>query len=106
VLEKAASSISAALSADASLTRVCVTGHSLGAGAAQLATMCLAQDRQRFGLPSNVSIECAAFAPPPLFRAGEDDEGGEDAAYLTRQIDTYFFGTDVVPRLSLATVSK
>merc|ERR1712155_279840 len=46
--------------------RVVVTGHSLGAGAAELITMRLLGDSSL--LPPSTRVECVALAPPPVFR--------------------------------------
>ena len=46
--------------------RVVVTGHSLGAGAAELITMRLLGDSSL--LPTSTRVECVALAPPPVFR--------------------------------------
>ena len=46
--------------------RVVVTGHSLGAGAAELVTMRLLGDSSL--LPPSTRVECVALAPPPVFR--------------------------------------
>ena len=46
-----------------------ITGHSLGAGTAELATMILLSGHEDIDLvPENTSIQCVALAPPPVFR--------------------------------------
>ena len=46
-----------------------ITGHSLGAGTAELVTMKLLSGHEDIDVvPENTSVQCVALAPPPVFR--------------------------------------
>ena len=74
-----------------------VTGHSLGAGTAELITLEL--------LTSNLlggrEVRCVALAPPPVFRSEHSLP-----AKISSAIQIYVNKNDLVPRLSLASVAK
>ena len=75
-----------------------VTGHSLGAGTAELITLILLsntnEDREWL---SNIDIKCVALAPPPVYRSStclkKEDQ---------QNVMIFVNGNDCVPRLSLA----
>ena len=72
-----------------------VTGHSLGAGTAELITM----ELMITGALTNV--HCIALAPPPVYRS---DQGLPE--HVMSVIDIYINNYDCVPRLSLASVAR
>ena len=46
-----------------------ITGHSLGAGTAELVALKLLSGYEDIDfVPENTSIQCVALAPPPVFR--------------------------------------
>ena len=46
-----------------------ITGHSLGAGTAELVTLKLLSGHEDiYFVQENTSIQCVALAPPPVFR--------------------------------------
>ena len=96
ILEKVTDIISEAARdhPDYSLT---VTGHSLGAGAAELITMKLLSEPDT--IPEIKDIRCVALAPPPVYQS-EKSLSPEIAG----AIDIFVNNVDCVPRLSLASV--
>jgi len=73
-----------------------VTGHSLGAGTAELITMIL-NDSEWL---QNIDIKCVALAPPPVYRPANSDISIEEQVH--QNIIIFVNGNDCVPRLSLA----
>jgi len=74
-----------------------VTGHSLGAGTAELITM----ELMRSNLLGGREVRCVALAPPPVFRS--------DLALpsnISSAIQIYVNNYDLVPRLSMASVAR
>ena len=98
ILEKVTDIISEAVRdhPDYSLT---VTGHSLGAGAAELITMKLLSEPDT--IPEVKDIRCVALAPPPVYQS-EKSLSPEIAG----AIDIFVNNVDCVPRLSLASVAR
>ena len=80
--------------------RLIVTGHSLGAGTAQLITMDLLNQRPIFA--KNPDISCVALAPPPIFRPTRRKVSSK----FSNAIDIYINSQDCVPRMSLASMAK
>ena len=81
--------------------RVVVTGHSLGAGTAELITLELLHGHSSNIIPVGSSVACIALAPPPVYRA--------DTALSTQTkeaIQIFINNYDCVPRLSLASVAR
>ena len=78
-----------------------VTGHSLGAGTAELITMILLsstnEDREWL---SKIDIKCVALAPPPVYRP--EDGMSFLEKNVQKNILIFVNGNDCVPRLSLA----
>ena len=74
-----------------------VTGHSLGAGTAELITMELISSN----LLGGREVRCVALAPPPVFRSDQ-----ALPAKICSAIQIYVNNYDLVPRLSLASVSR
>lgn len=78
-----------------------VTGHSLGAGTAELITMILLSNtKDGNGWLSNIDIKCIALAPPPVYRPANILKPLEE--YVQKKIIIFVNGNDCVPRLSLA----
>ena len=75
-----------------------VTGHSLGAGTAELITMELLSSNV---LPAGSQVKCLALAPPPVFRSKK-----KISKEISSAIQIYINNYDCVPRLSLASVSR
>jgi putative lipase involved disintegration of autophagic bodies len=48
--------------------RLIVTGHSLGAGTAELITLTILSGNVDFVDPAKTSVQCIALAPPPVYR--------------------------------------
>ena len=100
ILERAGHLVTASLMLHPGYSLV-LTGHSLGAGTAELLTMDLLEGQAKRLLPPRTSVRCIALAPPPVFRAGEQplSSSVQDA------IEIYVNNSDIVPRLSLASVA-
>ena len=78
-----------------------ITGHSLGAGTAELITMILLSKRKEDQKwLSNTDIKCVALAPPPVYRPGNMSKTLEGD--VLENIIIFVNGNDCVPRLSLA----
>ena len=75
-----------------------ITGHSLGAGTAELITMLLL-DRNL--IPDTTKVQCIALAPPPIFRSQNPLP-----PKISSAIKIYVNRHDCVPRLSLASVAR
>merc|ERR1712178_549504 len=76
-----------------------VTGHSLGAGTAELITMKLLSSPQL--LARDTRIQCIALAPPPVYRSTKPLPHT-----VTSSIQIYINNFDCVPSLSLSSVAK
>ena len=74
-----------------------VTGHSLGAGTAELITM----EVMRSDLVAGREVRCVALAPPPVFRSDQVLPSAISSA-----IQIYVNNNDIVPRLSMASVTR
>jgi hypothetical protein len=81
--------------------KLVITGHSLGAGAAELITMMILLDKREFSSLARDGVRCVAFAPPPVYRSPRQlpDE-------VVSSIDIYINNYDCVPSLSLGVVVK
>lgn len=77
-----------------------VTGHSLGAGTAQLATMELILNKPKY-LPRGTKVHCVALAPPPVYRS--DTPVPED---ISKALDIYINSQDCIPRTCLGSVAR
>jgi len=79
-----------------------LTGHSLGAGTAELLTMDFLEGEASKLLPAGTKVHCVALAPPPVFRPG----GGQGlSTRVVDAIEIYINNCDIVPRLSLASIA-
>ena len=78
-----------------------ITGHSLGAGTAELITLDLMLGQHSHLLPSTTSLSCIALAAPPVYRA-------EIAlpARVSTAVEIYINNYDCVPRLSLGSIAR
>jgi len=101
ILERCGHMITASLMLNPGYSLI-LTGHSLGAGSAELITMELLLGPAREILPPNTLVQCVALAPPPVFRPGEKDIGEE----VKDAIEIYINNSDIVPRLSLASMAQ
>ena len=79
-----------------------VCGHSMGGSVSVLTTMLLLSEDPPVSLPAEVSVQCVALAPAPVYRGLEE----EYTAKIAEKIHVYTYGKDVVPRLSLGSVAK
>ncbi len=79
--------------------RLIVTGHSLGAGTAVLATMDLLTRNSTFLDPSR--ILCIALAPPPVYRSNTPLPRD-----VVKRIEIYINNNDCVPSLSIAVIAQ
>ena len=78
-----------------------VTGHSLGAGTAELITMLLiSKTHEESQWLSKIDIKCVALAPPPVFRPRTPNQPLQED--IQQNILIFVNGNDCVPRLSLA----
>ena len=79
-----------------------ITGHSLGAGTAELVTMTLlsSKDSKDDEWLNEIDIKCIALAPPPVYRPGDMAKKLEED--IQKNIIIFVNGNDCVPRLSLA----
>ena len=81
---------------------VLLTGHSLGAGVAVLASMLIDRggagdiDARDFALPVGTVVRCDAFAPPPVFTPLQ-----AVSASINRQVRVVVNAFDLIPRLSV-----
>jgi hypothetical protein len=81
---------------------VLLTGHSLGAGVAVLASMLIDRggagdiDARDFALPVGTVVRCDAFAPPPVFTPLQ-----AVSASIDRQVRVVVNAFDLIPRLSV-----
>ena len=98
ILDKVADSITAA-ARDNTNYSLTVTGHSLGAGVAELISMKLISEPEI--LPDITDIRCVALAPPPVYQS--DKSLGPE---IVSAIDIFVNNFDCVPRLSLASVAR
>ena len=81
--------------------KLVITGHSLGAGTAELITMTILLNKIEFSGLGQDGVRCVAFAPPPVYRSPRQlpDE-------VVSSIDIYINNFDCVPSLSLGVVVK
>ena len=77
-------------------------GHSLGAGVAVLIALQLLEDKSRHNIPEDTSIECFAFAPPPVFRLDEGSISDE----IKHRITIIINNQDCIPRTSLGKLKQ
>ena len=75
-----------------------VTGHSLGAGTAELITLELLTSGL---LPPDTRVHCIALAPPPVFRSDHSLPH-----HISSAVDIFINNSDCVPRLSLASLAR
>ena len=78
-----------------------VTGHSLGAGAAELITLDLMLGRYSNLLPPGSAVSCIALAAPPVYRSQSSLP-----PRVTNAIEIYINNYDCVPRLSLGKIAR
>jgi len=78
-----------------------VTGHSLGAGTAELITLDLMLGQSSHVLPSNTRLSCIALAAPPVYRA---EVPLPDK--VSKAMEIYVNNFDCVPRLSLGSIAR
>jgi len=78
-----------------------VTGHSLGAGTAELITLDLMLGRHCNITPPGTKITCIALAAPPVYRPGSSLP-----EHVISAIQIYINNYDCVPRLSLGSVAR
>jgi len=83
---------------DYSLT---ITGHSLGAGAAELITMKLLSEPDTVPDIKDTKVKCVALAPPPVYQSEKSLK-----QEVVEAIDIFVNNFDCVPRLSLASVAR
>ena len=83
---------------DYSLT---ITGHSLGAGAAELITMKLLSEPDTIPDIKDIKVKCVALAPPPVYQSEKSLK-----QEVVEAIDIFVNNFDCVPRLSLASVAR
>jgi len=78
-----------------------ITGHSLGAGTAELITMMILTNKEDHADLVKHGVKCYALAPPPVYRSEQNlpDE-------IVNSIEIYINNNDCVPSLSLGTVKK
>jgi len=82
--------------------RLMLTGHSLGGGVVNiLGLMFLEGEAKKLLLP-DTKVKVNAFAPPPVFHT----ENQYQLARVKESIHIYIHDSDIVPRLSLATVAQ
>jgi hypothetical protein len=79
-----------------------VTGHSLGAGVAELITMHLASHKEGEEIKMKNRFHCVALAPPPVYRMTDLDSSVD----MEKYIDAYIFGEDCVPRCSIGNIAR
>jgi len=99
ILRIAQDEIKKALTSNPQYKKLVVTGHSLGAGTAELIYLQLKLGEAEY-IPEGTEIHCLALAPPPVFRPGKDlpEE-------MQNNIKILIFNNDLVPRLSLANLA-
>ena len=76
-----------------------ITGHSLGAGTAELITILLLTPEDL--IPDTTKVQCIALAPPPVFRSPNGLP-----TKISSAIKIYVNNCDCVPRLSLGSVAR
>jgi len=78
-----------------------ITGHSMGAGTAELLYLEFMLGDAKYLLPAGTKVECLALAPPPIYRSSTElsDE-------IKKNLKIIIFNNDIVPRLSLANIAK
>ncbi len=100
ILKKAKPILEEALSKEPDYKLV-ITGHSLGAGTAELITMMILLNKTEFSARVHDGIRCVAFAPPPVYRSPR-----QLPHEVVNSIDIYINNYDCVPSLSLGVVGK
>ncbi|XP_059086966.1 uncharacterized protein LOC131883499 isoform X2 [Tigriopus californicus] len=80
--------------------RLILTGHSLGAGTAELLTMVILKEKEKY-VPKETEIQCVAIAPPPVYRT--DSQVPKD---MKDAINIYINNQDCVPRMCLGSIAK
>jgi len=81
--------------------KLVITGHSLGAGTAELITLDLMLGRSSTLLPQGTEVSCVALAAPPVYRSKT-----VLPANVTNAIEIYINNFDCVPRLSLGSIAR
>ncbi|XP_023331719.1 uncharacterized protein LOC111703874 [Eurytemora carolleeae] len=81
--------------------KVVLTGHSLGAGTAELIYLELTLGASSNILPPGTKVECLALAPPPVYRSST-----ELPDKVQDSIKIIIFNNDLVPRLSLGNIAN
>ena len=78
-----------------------ITGHSLGAGTAELITLNILSGNVDYIDPVKTKIKCIALAPPPVYRSSI-----KLPKDMKHKIEIYINNNDCVPRLSLGVIAK
>jgi hypothetical protein len=81
--------------------KLVISGHSLGAGTAELITMMILSNKEEYSDLLQNGVKCYALAPPPVYRSEQKipDE-------IVNSIEIYINNYDCIPSLSFATVKK
>jgi len=99
ILSKVADEIVSSLAQNPGYNLV-ITGHSLGAGTAELITLDLMLGDHSYLLSKDTAVSCIALAPPPVYRSVT-----VMSAHVTDAIEIYINNYDCVPRLSLGSIA-
>ena len=78
-----------------------ITGHSLGAGTAELITLNILSRNVDYIDPLQTNIKCIALAPPPVYRSTV-----KLPKEMKEKIEIYINNNDCVPRLSLGVIAQ
>ena len=78
-----------------------VTGHSLGAGTAELITLNILTGKVDWIDPAKTNVKCISLAPPPVYRSTV-----KLPKEVKHKIEIYINNNDCVPRLSLGVIAK
>ncbi len=81
--------------------KLVITGHSLGAGTAELITMMILSNKGENSVLVRHKVRCIALAPPPVYRSDQKLPNE-----IIDSIKIYINNNDCVPSLSLGTVRR